>query len=714
MSGPAATPKLDLGAELPQPLLHYELRRVLGRGGFSIVYEAWDARLRRAVAIKCLLQPEEPLQGSLHEARMTARVTHPAFVTVYELLQHEGRTFLVMELIDGRTLSDIAAEGPVPSATVQLWALEAASAIHAAHAAGVVHGDIKPSNLMIDAQGHVRILDLGVARTRDPEATHSLGPQGDNAGTLAYMAPELLMGARPSPASDVFALGLSLYRVVAGPGRVPASTLALAHQRLSQDQELLAPGVDARLLALLRDMTRRDPAARLGDLGAVVARLRQLIDGDAALGAAPPTLRKKTAWLWAVGLLGMALVVVAAGVLLRPADSSLGALDVAAAERSLRLPDDGRGIDQAIVTLEAALAARRTPSARVAASLAIAYCIRYAGNARDPVWLDRAAASAQLAVSVEDQLALAHTAQAWVMELRDHLEEAQAEYRRALSLDPNEFHALNGQAQLLLRQQRVDEAVAVFEHALQTYPNEPTFLNGLGGAFFQQGRLEQAAATFRRSIAAQPNGALAYASLNGVLTRQGHVEEALSVLQQGLALGPDARLYGNLGNSLFTLGRYVEAADAFERALSADKGSPNHYRNWANLADTLRMIPGRAEDATNAYRRAIALLRPRLGPQADPALLSRAGLYAAKAGDPALARPWVEASLAGGSKDPDTWFRAAVAAELLGQRNLALQRIATAVSFGYPAQAIEQEPELHALRRDRRFPEVIANSGRKP
>lgn len=195
MSGTAASLKLDLSTELPQSLLHYELRRVLGRGGFSIVYEAWDARLRRAVAVKCLLQPEQAAQGSLHEARMTARVTHPAFVTVYELLQHEGHTFLVMELINGRTLSEIAAEGPVPSAMVQLWAFEAAAAIHAAHPAGVVHGDIKPSNLMIDAQGHVRILDLGVARTRDPEATQNLVPHGDNAGTLACCEPS-------SPASS--------------------------------------------------------------------------------------------------------------------------------------------------------------------------------------------------------------------------------------------------------------------------------------------------------------------------------------------------------------------------------------------------------------------------------------------------------------------------------------------------------------------------------
>ena len=122
MSGPAATDKLDLGTQLPQSLLQYELRRMLGRGGFSVVYEAWDTRLRRAVAVKCLLQPDLAAQGSLHEARMTARVTHPAFVTVYELLQHGGHTLLVMELIDGATLSEVAAKGPVPAATVQLWA----------------------------------------------------------------------------------------------------------------------------------------------------------------------------------------------------------------------------------------------------------------------------------------------------------------------------------------------------------------------------------------------------------------------------------------------------------------------------------------------------------------------------------------------------------------------------------------------------------------
>jgi len=702
----------DDGAELPRAVLHYELRRVLGRGGFSIVYEAWDARLCRAVAVKCLLQPEQGPRGSLHEARMTARVKHPAFVTVYELLPHEGLTFLVMELIDGRTLGEITADGPVPSDTARRWALEAAVALQAAHGAGVVHGDVKPSNLMIDTQGRLRILDLGVATARDPEATQDLATLGDNAGTLAYMAPELMLGAQPSPASDVFALGLTLYRVVAGPGRVPANTLALAHQRLAQDLALVAPGVDARFLALLQEMTRRDPAARLGDLGGVVARLRQL-DGAEAVPVAAPT-HKVPLKPWALALLTAALVSAGTWGWVHWAGAPVAAPDVAAAERSLRLPDDAAGMDQAIATLEAALADRRTPPARVAAALAIAYCMRYAGNNRDPVWLDRAAASAQLALKTEDQLALAHTAQAWVLELQERLDAAEAEYVRALGLDPSDFHALNGQAQLLMRQGHADAAVAAFQRALQAYPDEPVFLNGLGSAYFRLGQLDQAAAAFRQSIAAQPKGALAYASLNGVLTRQGRVEEALSVLQQGLAFGPDARLYGNLGASLYALGRFVEAADAFERAISADKGSPNHYRNWANLGDALRMIPGRAEAATQAYRRALALLRPQLGPQADRAQLSRAGLYAAKIGDATLSRPWTEASLAGGSRDADAWFRAAVAAELLGERDVALQRVHTAMSLGYPAPAIEQEAELHALRRDRRFPEVMADSGRKP
>lgn len=709
MPGQMATPTRDAGTELPHSLLHYELRRVLGRGGFSIVYEAWDTRLCRAVAVKHLLQPEHATQGSLHEARMTARVQHPAFATVYELLQHEGHIFLVMELVDGRTLNEITADGPVASKTARRWALEAAQAIHAAHRVGVVHGDIKPSNVMIDTQGRVRILDLGVATTRDPDATRSFVAPGDTAGTLAYMAPELLLGVPPSPASDVFALGLTLHRVVSSPGQAPTSALALAHQRLAQDPELVAPGVDVRLLALLHDMTRRDPTARLGELGVVIARLRQLDGADAA-----PLAQQMAVRPWAQGLLVIILALAGAWALLRSEGIHLAPDDVAAAERSLRLPDNTAGVDQAIATLEAGLAARPTPSARMAASLSIAYCIRYAGNNRDPVWLDRAAASAQLALSAEDQLALAHTAHAWVLELQGRPDAAQAAYTRALSLDPNDFHALNGQAQLLMRQGQIAGAVAVFQRALQTYPDEPVFLNGLGGAYFRQGELDQAAAAFRRSIAVQPGGALGYAGLNGVLTRQGRVEEALSVLQQGLTLGPDARLYGNLGTSLFALGRYVEAADAFERAVSTDKGSPNHYRNWANLGDALRMIPGRSEDATRAYQRALALLRPQLGRQADPVQLSQAGLYAAKIGDVSRSRAWSEAALARGSKDADVWFRAAVAAELLGERDVALDRVKTALSLGYPVLAVEQESELHVLRRDRRFPEVIANSGRQP
>jgi tetratricopeptide (TPR) repeat protein len=227
------------------------------------------------------------------------------------------------------------------------------------------------------------------------------------------------------------------------------------------------------------------------------------------------------------------------------------------------------------------------------------------------------------------------------------------------------------------------------------------FSDAMGAVYYEQSDLKAAELAFRQSIALQPDAVRSYANLSAVLMRQSRTDEALRVLQQGLQVRPSASLYTNLGNILFLRGDYVGAAAAFENAVSPTRGAPGSYLNWANLADTLLWIPGRGEEARQAYDKARHLLAPRLEQSPnDVVLVSRMSLYAVRSGHKDEALELMTRALALTPTSADVQFRAGLAYELLGDRKRALEAIAAALRLGYPIKYVEAEPDLLALRRD--------------
>ena len=277
---------------------HYELRTRLGEGGFGEVYEAWDARLHRSVAIKAIRRGGTTGTDLVREARLAASLRHPAFVKVHAVEEDDAGQFIVMELVHGRTLKEILQEETVSLPTALDWVGQAADAMRDAHASGLVHGDIKPSNLMVDGDGRVRILDFGLALRQDALATEtvSLGEiaatgQTDPQGTIAYMAPERLQGATPDPRADVYALGVILYELVCG--KRPFATLhglalAAALVQTSSDGWDYPDHLETRLIALVRAMTARAPEQRLASMDEVI---RRIAEPGSKPGAAVPTAR---------------------------------------------------------------------------------------------------------------------------------------------------------------------------------------------------------------------------------------------------------------------------------------------------------------------------------------------------------------------------------------------------------------------------------------
>ncbi len=696
---------------------HYRLGRVLGEGGFGRVHAAWDERLQRTVAIKFVRGDQQRQETLRYEAQRLAAQLHPAFVEVYALEEYAGRLGMVMEFVRDRTLAEaLRQDGPLPVDRALRFGIQAAGALAAAHRSGWAHGDIKPSNLMLDDGGMLRILDFGASAALDPLDTTSLSSGDVVAGTLAYLPPERLLGVRVDASGDIYSLGLVLYETLAGgPARSDGDGWrSLQHLHGDQRGLVLPAGFDEGFRDLVERMTRRIPQARPPSMDQVLEDLLRLETSSTQRAA----VRRRTPWgrRTAAAALALCLLGLTAGERPRNHASGLGqaessiAARVLAAERRMEDFDRPGALADAAARLERILKNEPT-HAPAAALLGIVYCLRYAGDERDDIWLTRATEASRLAVRLEPQLALAHAARGWAEEYLGHDAQAESHYRHALTLDPSDRYALLGLARLHVASKRSADAAAVLQDALARHPRQRWFHDTLGTLAYQQGDLAGAERAFRKSIEIKPDGVQAYTSLSAILLRQQRPEAALAVLQQAMRHGANARLYGNLGTVLFALGRYGEAADAFEQAVSESRGSPNDYLKWANLADALRWLPGREADAREAYMSALRMSEVQLARYPDSVTLSsRVALYAARLGRFAQARERAESTIARAPRDADVLFRAALVAELSGSRDVAIERLRRAIEQGYPPHMIASEPDLLALRRDRRYHSMLTGT----
>jgi serine/threonine-protein kinase len=199
----------------------YRLDSVLGRGGVATVWRGWDLRLERAVAVKVLDRTGlggDPSAATRfdREARTLARLAHPNIVTVYDFGAQDGVAYLVMELVEGRSLAALLAEGALPVAQAAAIAAQVCDALGAAHRAGIIHRDVKPANILIPAGGGVKVCDFGIARLQHAAGQATLTAVDTAIGTSDYMAPEQAAGDPVDARTDLYALGCVLYAMLTG------------------------------------------------------------------------------------------------------------------------------------------------------------------------------------------------------------------------------------------------------------------------------------------------------------------------------------------------------------------------------------------------------------------------------------------------------------------------------------------------------------------
>ncbi|MBC7373196.1 MAG: serine/threonine protein kinase [Frankiales bacterium] len=271
----------------------YLLTALLGRGGTAEVWRADDRALGRSVALKLVTVPtDESAARAGEEARLLAKLSHPGLVPVYDAGTDErDRPWVVMELVEGETLSDTIKRGPIsPQRSAQIGR-SVAEALAYVHAQGLLHRDVKPGNVLMGEDGRVRLTDFGIARLVDAARVTSTGMM---VGTASYLAPEQVAGEPVGPPADVYALGLVLLECLTGQREYAGSTVEVALARLQRQ-----PSVPASLPdgwpGLLQAMTAREPAARPTP-GAAAEELARLAAGGQATTvlAAVPLVERTT------------------------------------------------------------------------------------------------------------------------------------------------------------------------------------------------------------------------------------------------------------------------------------------------------------------------------------------------------------------------------------------------------------------------------------
>ncbi|MEV6545114.1 serine/threonine-protein kinase [Streptomyces sp. NPDC051665] len=245
----------------------YRLAESIGSGGMGRVWRAHDEVLHRTVAIKELTaalyvsESDQPrlLARTRAEARAAARINHSAVVTVHDVLEHDGRPWIVMELVEGNSLADEVKEQgriePAEAARIGVWVLRA---LRAAHAAGVLHRDVKPGNVLLGQDGRVLLTDFGIAQI---EGDSTITRTGEVVGSVDYLAPERVRGADPGPSSDLWALGATLFTAVEG--RSPfRRTSPLSTMQAVVEEDAGEPRYAGALAPVIAALLNKDPALR--------------------------------------------------------------------------------------------------------------------------------------------------------------------------------------------------------------------------------------------------------------------------------------------------------------------------------------------------------------------------------------------------------------------------------------------------------------------
>jgi eukaryotic-like serine/threonine-protein kinase len=721
----------------------YELLGPLGVGGMGEVYRAKDARLGREVAVKVLPRAEgspEKRKRFLLEAQAASALNHPGIVTVHDAGHEESVDYIVMEIVEGRTLREILEAGPLAVDDALGYVRQAAAALAVAHAAGIVHRDLKPQNLMVTTSGQLKILDFGLAHV-GMGAVDSLSPTrerltecGTVLGTPGYMSPEQVAGGTIDAQTDVFSLGVILYEMLTG--RMPfrgSSVAALLYDIVHREPVPASrhrPGLAPEVTGVLDAMLNKDPKLRPANGG-------ELLEALSGVFPAGATVQRKgvasafRAWLGSRHpAAATALVVAAAAVALgalftlgrwplgrgsvvgRSASPAAGAAGAPSASsvasaydrylEGLRLSRrwyDDASLDGAIRLFREATSL--DPSFALAfARLADAQRTRYAVT-RDKSWLAEASKNAAEGARLNPGLAPVQVVLGRILATKGNNDLAFASFQRALAIDPNDAEANQVIARQYERLGRPKDAENAYRKASSLDPESFSILDSWANFLFRQGRFDEATRLWQDVIRLAPDNYSAFVNLGSALAETGRNPDAVTMYQRAVELKPSYMAYSNLGTSYSKAKRYEEAEKAYRKALELND---KDWMVWGNLGYVTSWQAGKEAEADRAFGRAIEIAESERKENArDTQLHSDLALYYAKTKRPRLATERLETALALSPQAGAVQAAGAEVFELLGQRERAIEMAKKSLELGFSRQQLQRNPEMMRLFADPRM-----------
>jgi hypothetical protein len=320
-AGPSTLLRAGGDPLIGETVSHYRIVEKLGGGGMGVVYKAEDARLHRPVALKFvtddLASDAEALSRFAREAQAASALNHPNICTIHDIGEQDGRAFMVMEYLEGTTLKDRLAAGPLSLDTVLHVGIQIAAALDVAHTAGIIHRDIKPANIFIGSRDHVKVLDFGLAKMRGPaghqgDVTTMAGTrQGVVMGTAVYMAPEQARGEPVDHRADLWSVGLVLYEMAKGTRAAPAVRLRVE----------AAPELE-RVISKCLETDRELRYQHAADLRTDLERLTRGSDSGLTGGESQPA-KARARWAVVAGAAAAAIALAAVGYVFYPRPAPL-------------------------------------------------------------------------------------------------------------------------------------------------------------------------------------------------------------------------------------------------------------------------------------------------------------------------------------------------------------------------------------------------------